>query len=328
MKIGLMAGLLVGLALLGLFSIWIVTHNADEDYSEDTLPKVVLAEMKSPISGPLTIAHLNGYYKEEGLDLEVKSFSIARLAVDAMIGHSADFGMAADIVTMNIFTSNQEIYSIGTYSHDKSNKILARKDRGIKTIPDLRGKKIGIFKGTALEAYLFKVLEHEKISFNEVTLVNLQVSDMPAALLRGDIDAFSSIEPFITLTKEKMGENGIILQNKEAYEVTPHILVRKEIIEERPAYIQKFLRAIKKADRFIQENPSEAKQLLADYTGLSIEAMDIYFNDVQFNLEANLSRSLFELEEEYEVGKQIGIISDSTIKPDFTDFLYFYLSDT
>ncbi len=310
--------LLLLLLVIGLFSILLLP---DE---KETLPHVVFAEMKSPIAGPLALAHLKGYYAEEGLDVEVQSFSIARLAVDAMLSNAADFGFAADIVVMNTFVHNQPLYSIATYSHGGSNKILARKDRGITQLQDLRGKKIGTLKGTALDSYLFKVLEHEGISFKDVTLVNLQTPDMPAALLRGDIDAFSSVEPFITLTQAKMGANAVVLHNKDAYDVTSHILVRKEIIEQHPDYIEKFLRAVKRADIFIRENPLEAKQLLAEYTNLDVHAMDVYFNEVVFNLEQNKSRSILELNQEYELGKQMGLIPQSTQKPDFTRFIYTY----
>ena len=64
--------LLLLLLVIGLFSILLLP---DE---EETLPHVVFAEMKSPVAGPLALAHLKGYYAEEGLDVEVQSFSIAR----------------------------------------------------------------------------------------------------------------------------------------------------------------------------------------------------------------------------------------------------------
>jgi NitT/TauT family transport system substrate-binding protein len=73
--------------------------------------------------------------------------------------------------------------------------IMAGVNTGIKTVKDLKGKKVAIFPGSTQEAVILERLRMEGMSIKDIQPIRLSFSDMAAALARGDIDAYVGAEP-------------------------------------------------------------------------------------------------------------------------------------
>src|SRR5258705_475875 len=73
--------------------------------------------------------------------------------------------------------------------------IMAGINTDIKTVKDLKGKKVAIFPGSTQEAVILERLRMEGMSIKDIQPIRLQFSDHPAALARGDIDAYVGAEP-------------------------------------------------------------------------------------------------------------------------------------
>ncbi|KKK51926.1 hypothetical protein LCGC14_3110050, partial [marine sediment metagenome] len=103
-------------------------------------------------------------FEEEGIDLEIKQFGSGKASFLAMLkGESVDISAVAD--TPIVFSSfNREDFQIlaGMYtSYD--DKVIARKDKGINSIADLQGKKVGLTKGTNAQFVLDLLLNYKGI---------------------------------------------------------------------------------------------------------------------------------------------------------------------
>jgi len=73
--------------------------------------------------------------------------------------------------------------------------IIAKKDSGIATIKDLKGKRVAVFPGTTQEVFFLERLRMEGMTIKDVEPVRVSFSEMHIALLRGDIDAYVGAEP-------------------------------------------------------------------------------------------------------------------------------------
>ena len=73
--------------------------------------------------------------------------------------------------------------------------VIAGVKTDIKTIKDLKGKKVAIWPGSTQEAVILERLRMEGMSIKDIQPIRLSFSDMPAALARGDIDAYVGAEP-------------------------------------------------------------------------------------------------------------------------------------
>jgi NitT/TauT family transport system substrate-binding protein len=73
--------------------------------------------------------------------------------------------------------------------------IIASAKSDIKTIKDLKGKRVAIFPGSTQEVVILERLKAEGMSISDIQPIRLSFSDMPAALARGDVDAYVGAEP-------------------------------------------------------------------------------------------------------------------------------------
>ncbi|HXD73994.1 MAG TPA: ABC transporter substrate-binding protein [Vicinamibacterales bacterium] len=96
-------------------------------------------------------------------------------------------------------------------------RIVARKSSGIKTIADLRGKRIGTPLNTSSAYYLAKVLERAKLKESDVTIVAVAVPDMAGAIKRGAVDAVSGWEPGAQDSITALGADAIAFQPPGLY---------------------------------------------------------------------------------------------------------------
>jgi NitT/TauT family transport system substrate-binding protein len=78
--------------------------------------------------------------------------------------------------------------------------IMAGVNSGIKTVKDLKGKKVAIWPGSTQEAVILERLRMEGMTIKDIQPIRLQFSDMASALARGDIDAYVGAEPAAGIT--------------------------------------------------------------------------------------------------------------------------------
>jgi NitT/TauT family transport system substrate-binding protein len=80
-------------------------------------------------------------------------------------------------------------------ANNKGMAVIAGVNSGIKTIKDLKGKRVAIWPGSTQEAVILERLRMEGMTIKDIQPIRLQFSDHPAALARGDIDAYVGAEP-------------------------------------------------------------------------------------------------------------------------------------
>ena len=133
-----------------LIFLILIIGSACTNNKESKLTTVTLADATSPYSAPIYVADKKGFFKEEGLSVQITTFTAGRLCLDALLGGKADFAMVADTPIMRIgFANPTNIAILSTIAEsDAAIKFIARKDKGINGPADLKGKKIGTFFGT------------------------------------------------------------------------------------------------------------------------------------------------------------------------------------
>ena len=85
---------------------------------------------------------------------------------------------------------------IATIGKSEFHYIIARKDRGIGSVPDLKGKKIGVARGTSGDFFLGRFLELQGMSIRDVTVIDLPPAQVADPLLNGTVDAVSTWDPY------------------------------------------------------------------------------------------------------------------------------------
>jgi NitT/TauT family transport system substrate-binding protein len=156
---------------------------------------------------PLTISEQLGYFKAEGLDLEISDFAGGSKALQALIGGSADVVSGAYEHTINMQTKNQRIESFVLEGRAPQIAIgvSTRTMPHFRSVADLRGKKIGVSApGSSTNMIANLVLSRAGVKASEVSYVGVGTSAGALAALRsGQIDAMSNTDPVMTMLEQK-----------------------------------------------------------------------------------------------------------------------------
>lgn len=250
----------------------------------EKLETVSLAINPVPHSIFIYIALENGYFAEQELDVRVSKFASGKDALDSLLAGGADVATAADFPLTLAGLSNQDVYVVAMMGHFNDIKIIARKDSGINSIQDLKGKKIATKKGTSGEVFINKLFNKENISINSINLVSMDPSDMPAALIRGDIDAFVIFEPYISRAQKELGNKSIVFAPKDIFGETWNLAVSKDFLTKNPGRIKKFLKALLKAEDFYKNNPEESIKIVQKHTGAEEDTIHYVLDNAELGI--------------------------------------------
>lgn len=152
---------------------------------------------------PLTIAEQLGYFKDEGLQVEIPDFAGGAKALQALVGGSADVVSGAYEHTINMQAKNQPIMSFVLQGRAPQ-IVLAVSTRnmpGYKSIADLKGKKIGVTApGSSTAMMASYVLAKAGLKASDVSFIGVgAASGAITAVKSGQVDAIANLDPVITM---------------------------------------------------------------------------------------------------------------------------------
>jgi NitT/TauT family transport system substrate-binding protein len=162
---------------------------------------------------PLTISEQLGYFKAEGLDVEITDFAGGDKALQALVAGSADVVSGAYEHTINMQARNQAIQSIVLMGRAPqiAMGVSTKAMPNYRTVADLRGKKIGVAAPAGTTSIVSNlVLSRGGIRSNEVSYVDVGTSVGALAAVRsGQVEAICNTDPVMTMLEQK-GEVRII----------------------------------------------------------------------------------------------------------------------
>jgi NitT/TauT family transport system substrate-binding protein len=213
---------------------------------------------------PLTIAEQLGYFKAEGLEVEISDFAGGARALQALVGGSADIVSGAYEHTINMQSKNQFIRSFVLLGRAPQIAVgvSTRAMPNYRSLADLRGKKIGVSApGSSTNMVANLVLSRAGIKASDVSYVGVGTSAGALSALRsGQIDAMSNTDPVMTMLEQK-GEVKIISDTrtlKGTLDVfggpmpAACFYTRGEFIEKNPNTCQALANAIVHALKWLQ----------------------------------------------------------------------------
>ena len=173
------------------------TFTALAQAPEKTQIKLAVGGKSSLYYLPLTLTEQLGYFKEQGLDVEISDFAGGAKALQALIGGSADVVTGAYEHTIRMQTKGQDVRAVIELGRYPAINILVRKDRPYKTPADLKGMKIGVSApGSSTQMIAQYVMVQAGLSKDDASFIGVGLGAAAvAAIKKGDIDALSNTDP-------------------------------------------------------------------------------------------------------------------------------------
>ena len=219
---------------------------------------------------PLTIAESLGYFKDEGLEVNIVDFAGGSQALRAVVGGSADVVSGAFEHTINMQAKGQRMRAFVLQGRAPQ-IVLGINPKTLpnyKSIADLRGRKIGVTApGSSTNIMANFVLGKAGVKPNEVSIIGVGAGNGAVAAMRsGQIDAISNLDPVITLL-QRSGDLKIVSDTR-VVAVADKVFggpmpagclyAPQAYIDKHPATVQALVNAMVRADHWIQRaGPSD-----------------------------------------------------------------------
>ena len=270
--------------------------------------------------GAVFVGKSKGYFEEEGIDLTVKQFGSGKASFEAMLRDEVEISAVADTPIMFESFRREDFYIIAGMYTSFDDKIIARKDNGISSIADLRGKRVGLTKGTNAQFVLDLFLIRAGISPSEVEVVDIQPLNLPSALENGEVDAISAWEPIPFEAEQLLPGKTIKFLNDQVYRKIFYFAVKKEFLRNHPETIKRFLKVIDRANTFIRKNEDESQDIVVRELKLDKEAIELGWQQGEFTLflDQALIMSL-EAQARWAVKNDL---TEATEIPNYLDYIY------
>jgi ABC-type nitrate/sulfonate/bicarbonate transport system substrate-binding protein len=160
---------------------------------------------------PLTIAERKGFFKEEGLEVEINDFAGGARALQALVGGSVDVVTGAYEHTVRMQAKGQDVRGVAELGRFPSITVAVRKEHAgtVKSAADFKGKKIGV-TAPGSSTYLIPLYAMSKagLKASDASFIGVgATASAVAAIQRGEIDIISNTEPVIS----KLEQEGAIV---------------------------------------------------------------------------------------------------------------------
>jgi sulfonate transport system substrate-binding protein len=176
-------------------------------------------------------------------------------ALEFLNAGSIDFGSSAGSAALVAKINGNPIKSIYVYSKPEWTALVTRKDTPIKTVTDLKGKRVAVTRGTDPHIFLVRALQKFGMSEKDIVPVLLQHPDGKTALIRGDVDAWAGLDPMMAQAEL---QDGARLFYRDADANTYGILnVREEFLKKYPEITQRVLAVYETARKYAVAHPEE-----------------------------------------------------------------------
>ena len=213
------------------------------------------------------------------------------------------------------------IRTIGSISKSEFTYLVARADRGINEISDLKGKRIGTTFGTIAHFFLGRFLNLNGLNTQDVTLVDLKTpAEWVNAVVDGDIDAVATAQPYANSAKDGLGANAVVWSIQSSQPLYAQAISTDEWITTHPELINRFLRSLLQAEEFAVNHPAEAKAIVKSQMNLTDAYVETVWTQNQFSL--SLDQSLILAMEDESRWLINNNLTNATSVPNFQKYIY------
>jgi sulfonate transport system substrate-binding protein len=203
--------------------------------------------------------------------IEWSEFPAAQPLLEALSAGAVDLGEAGDAPFLFAYAGGAKIKAVQAgKSGGSSTAILVRKGSPIRTVADLRGKKVATGRGSIGHYLLLRQIEDAGLKPSDVTVVFLSPGDAKAAFSSGAIDAWVTWGSYIALARLH-DEATVLADGEKVLSGFGYEAASQSAIDGKRPQLEDFLRRLAKARRWAAEHPKEFAAVLSKETGLSPE---------------------------------------------------------
>ncbi|HEX8611381.1 MAG TPA: aliphatic sulfonate ABC transporter substrate-binding protein [Telluria sp.] len=207
-------------------------------------------------------------FKADGTAIKWVHSAGSNRALEYLNANSIDIGSSAGLAALLARANGNPIRAPYIFSRPEWTALVVRKDSPIRTLADLKGKKIAATKGTDPYLFLLRALKTAGLKRSDIEHVGLQHADGRAALEQGRVDAWAGLDPHMAAS-ELEGGSRLIYRNV-AFNTYGFLNVRDDFLAARPQETARVIKSYERARKWVGANQTEAARILAEEAKVSL----------------------------------------------------------
>lgn len=294
--------------------------SAATDKKSTSQPRLAIAINTTIKSAPLIIAQQAGFFTANGLDVELLVKQSGVKAIKSLYDGQVAMATVPEHIVAFESLKRDDFQIAAVINRNQTHELIGRKDHGINSVSDLRGKKVAITKKSACSYSLHRLLVYNSLSMADIELIDASPSELVQLIAEGSVDAVNTWHPHAYKAREALGENAFYLATQLGQDMYWLLIGSRQWLTANPAVTVRLLKALEQAVKYIETKPDEAKTYLAAFLKLEKKYLDFEWPLHRFVLE--LPQNLI-LAMEQEVQWKIGQSGLQREMPDYLEFIYF-----
>jgi NitT/TauT family transport system substrate-binding protein len=233
--------------------------------------RIVIGVSPALTAALTVIAQQQGYFARQGVDVEVRVIESGSRAVAMMLNGELDVSESTPFLPVKTFFARRDLRIYAQVSvAGNDNMIVARRDRGIRTLADLRGKRVGVLKGGFPNYVLDLMLLGAGLDASKVRLVPEENSRLAPMLVAGALDAACLYGGWADTAAAGLGGDAIVFHDEGIVRVTVVHTAKVATLERNPELFARILRAYVQAEAYVRKHPEAALKAVVRHLGLEL----------------------------------------------------------
>lgn len=226
-----------------------------------------------------------GIFAKYGFDAEVKSLATGVQANQALAAGQVDWGGGGVESTVVAWANKLPFKAYSMYAKGgDSYGVVVRNEANIKSPADLKGKRVAVPQGTAPAQGLSQLIQQAGLPRDSVNRVNATYGNMGQMLIQGAVDAMVGLEPFLTLTEEKMaGEGKILMRLGKVVQGGGFFLISDAWAAQNPTKVKDAVAALWESQQWVRNNAKEAAALEAEFLKVEPRIVEVTFKWLNYD---------------------------------------------
>jgi len=226
-------------------------------------------------------ATLEKHFASQGIEVKWVEFSSGPPMMEAMNVGSVDYGAVGDSPPVFAQAAGAAIVYAAGQPITNGQGILVPKDSPIRSIADLKGKRIGFTKGSSAHNLVVQTLEKAELTYADITPVYLTPPDAGPAFANGSIEAWAIWDPYFAIGETK--QNGRILINaREVTKTNSFYIANREFAQNHSAILQQIVDVTTATGQWAEQHRDEVARSLAAITGVPLDIQTVAADRANF----------------------------------------------
>ena len=153
----------------------------------------------------VTTAKEKGYFEEQGIEVKMTKFDDGPTEIAAMESGSMDVAYIGPGAHTLAIQGNVDIFCFQQLGD--ADCVMGLKSHGVNSLEDLKGKKVAYASGTSSETILLRALDSVGLTMDDIEAYNMEVTNMPSAMISGSIDACAPWSPNTKVITDELGDD-------------------------------------------------------------------------------------------------------------------------